>query len=66
MTFLWPHVLWFLLAVPGLVAAYVWLLRRRRTGVRYASVALVRAALGPRQRFRRHVPPLLFLLALTP
>jgi Ca-activated chloride channel family protein len=64
MTFLWPHVLWFLLAVPGLVALYLWMLRRQRTGVRYASLALVRDALGPRQRFRRHVPPLLFLLGL--
>src|SRR3982750_925191 len=64
MTFLWPHVLWFLLAVPGLVALYVWMLRRQHTGVRYASLALVRDALGPRQRFRRHVPPLLFLFGL--
>lgn len=65
MSFLWPHVLWFLLAVPGLVALYVWLMRRKRTGVRYASLSLVREAIGPRQRFRRHVPPLLFLLGLT-
>ncbi|MEP7205936.1 MAG: VWA domain-containing protein [Casimicrobiaceae bacterium] len=65
MNFLWPHVLWFLLAVPGLVATYVWLMRRKRAGVRYASVSLVRAAMGPRQRFRRHVPPLLFLVGLT-
>lgn len=65
MTFLWPHVLWFLLAVPGLVATYVWLMRRKRAGVRYASVSLVRAAMGPRQRFRRHVPPLLFLIGLA-
>jgi Ca-activated chloride channel family protein len=65
MKFLWPHVLWFLLAVPALVAFYVWLMRRKRTGVRYASLSLVRDALGPGQRFRRHVPPLLFLLGLT-
>ncbi len=65
MTFLWPHVLWFLLAIPGLVAFYLWLLRRKRTGVRYASLSLVREALGPGQRVRRHVPPLLFLLGLT-
>src|SRR5512141_2044829 len=65
MTFLWPHVLWFLLAIPVLVAFYLWLLRRKRTGVRYASLSLVRDALGPGQRVRRHVPPLLFLLGLT-
>ena len=65
MNFLWPHVLWFLLAVPGLVALYVWIMRRKRTGVRYASLSLVREALGSRQRFRRHVPPLLFLIGFT-
>ncbi|MDQ6618164.1 MAG: VWA domain-containing protein [Pseudomonadota bacterium] len=65
MSFLWPHVLWFLLLVPGLVALYLWLLRRQRTGVRYASLSLVREALGTGQRFRRHVPPLLFLFGLT-
>ena len=33
--------------------------------MRYANVGLVKAAIGPAQRFRRHIPPLLFLLALT-
>src|SRR3954471_1538579 len=66
MKFLAPELLWLLLAVPALVAAYVLLLRRRNvTAVRYASLALVRHALGPGQRFRRHLPPLLFLCALT-
>ena len=64
MSFLWPHVLWFLLAVPGLIALYLWMLRRQRTGVRYASLALVRDALDMRHRFRRHVPPALFLIGL--
>jgi Ca-activated chloride channel family protein len=49
-----------------LVAAYVALLRRKqKVALRYASLTLVREALGPRQGFRRHVPPLLFLLALV-
>jgi Ca-activated chloride channel family protein len=66
MTFLWPGMLWLLLAVPALVALYVWLQRRKRKGaVRYASLDLVHAAIGPGQRFRRHIPPALFLLALT-
>ena len=65
MTFLWPNMLWFLLLVPALVAGYVWLLRRQRTGVRYASLTLIRSALGPGTRYRRHVPPALFLLGLT-
>ena len=65
MTFLWPQALWLLLAAPVLVGLYVLLLRRRKkAAVRYASLGLVREALGSGQRFRRHVPPLLLLLAL--
>jgi len=65
MTFLWSDVLWLLLGVPVLIAIYFVLLRRRkRVAVRYTSVDLVREAIGPWQRFRRHVPPLLFLLAI--
>jgi len=64
--FLWPEMLWLLLAIPALVAAYVYVLRRRKkTAVRYASLTLIRDALGPSQRLRRHVPPALLLLALT-
>jgi len=59
-------MLWLLLAIPLLVAAYVVVLRRRkRSAVRYASLTLIRDALGPGQRLRRHVPPALLLLALT-
>jgi len=65
MSFVWPQYLWLLLIVPVLVAAYIALLRRKKEAVRYANVGLVKAAIGPAQRFRRHVPPLLFLLALT-
>jgi len=66
MKFLWPEALWLLLAIPLLVALYVVLLRRKKkSAVRYASLSLVREALGPGQRFRRHVPPLVFLLAMV-
>jgi len=66
MTFLWSDVLWLLLGVPALIALYVLLLRRRkRVAVRYTNLDLVREAMGPWQRFRRHVPPLLFLLAVV-
>ena len=66
MTFLWPELLWLLLAVPALIGVYVLLLRRKKKRVlRYASLAMVRDAMGAGPRFRRHVPPLLFLLALT-
>ena len=66
MRFLWPEMLWLLLLIPALVGAYVIALRRRkRTAVRYASLTLVRDAIGPGQRLRRHIPPVLLLLALT-
>jgi Ca-activated chloride channel family protein len=65
-TFLWPEALLLLLTVPVLVAAYVRLLRRKRAAaLSYASLAVVKEALGPRQSFRRHIPPMLFLIALT-
>lgn len=65
-TFLWPQLLWLLLALPLLVLLYLWLLRRRqRTALRYASLSLVREALGKGPGWRRHVPPLLMLLALA-
>jgi Ca-activated chloride channel family protein len=65
LTFFWPQLLWLLLAVPLLVLAYWLLLRRKRqTALRYASLSLVKEAMGGRS-WRRHVPPVLFLLALT-
>jgi Ca-activated chloride channel family protein len=58
-------MLWLLLAVPLLVAAYVLLLARRKpAAVRVASLGALREALGPGQRIRRHVPALLLLAAL--
>jgi Ca-activated chloride channel family protein len=65
MSFVWPQYLWLLLVVPVLVAAYVALLRRKKIAVRYANLGMVKAAMSPTQRFRRHVPPLLFLLAIV-
>ncbi len=66
MDFLWPQGLWLLVAVPVLVVLYGFIVRRRaKAAVRYASIALIRGALSPGQRFRRHLPPLLLLLALT-
>lgn len=64
MSFLWPHHLWLLLALPLLPAAYLWLLRRpRRTAVRYSSLGVVNAAAA--RSWRRHVPPALLLLAFA-
>lgn len=65
MVFLWPTLLWLLLVAPLLVLLYWWLLhRRKKTALNYSSLSLVREALGPGQRLRRHIPPALFLLAL--
>jgi Ca-activated chloride channel family protein len=64
--FLWPEFLALLALIPVLAVLYVWLLRRRkRLAVRYANLALVREALGRGPGWRRHVPPILFLLALA-
>ena len=66
MKFLWPEMLLLLVTVPVLVAAYFWLLRRKReAALRYARLSLVKEAMGLRQTLRRHVPALLLLIALT-
>jgi Ca-activated chloride channel family protein len=66
MRFLWPDLLWLLLAIPALAAAYFYALRKKKkAAVRYASLILVRDAIGPGQAFRRHLPPFLFLLAMV-
>jgi len=58
-------MLWLLLIVPALVAAYFFLLRRKNeAALRYASLSIVKEAMGAGQKFRRHIPPLLFLVAL--
>src|SRR5947208_17075453 len=64
MTFLWPLMLFLLLLVPALVGGYVWLLRRKKKeALRYASLSLVKEAIGPGQTFRRHLPAVLLLLS---
>ena len=64
--FLWPQFLWLLLLLPVVVLMYVWMLgRRRKLAVQYASLSLVREAMGRGPGWRRHLPPLLMLLALA-
>jgi len=66
MTFAWPQMLWLLLALPVLVALYVFLMRRKKkAALRYPNLALVKEAMGGGQWLRRHLPPFLFLLALA-
>ena len=66
MSFIWPSMLWLLLLLPLLVALYLWLLaRKRKSTVRLASVNVAKLALGQGPGWRRHVPPLLMLLAVA-
>ncbi len=66
MVFLWPNMLWLLFSVPLLVLAYLWVLRRRKKhALSYASLGIVKEAIGPRHGFRRHIPPILMLAAVA-
>jgi len=66
MSFLWPTSLFFLVAVPVLLGLYIWSQRRRRKyALRYASLSLVKEALGRGPGIRRHIPPALYLLSLA-
>ncbi len=66
MSFLWPDLLWLLLLAPLLVLAYRWLLRRRQAmAVRFASLGLLRQAVGQDGAWRRHLPACLLLAAVV-
>ncbi len=63
MFFQWHQYLWLMLALPLLPVAYLWLLRRRtQVAMRFSHLGTVRAAMAGRS-WRRHVPPVLLLLA---
>jgi Ca-activated chloride channel family protein len=65
MNFLFPLGLWFILIVPILIALYIWAQRRRQKyALRYASLSLVKEAMGRGPGIRRHIPPALFLAAM--
>ena len=62
--FLSPLFLVLLVLLPVLIGLRMWLLRRRRSAVRYSSLSLIRDA-APRSSFiRRHLPFALFVLAI--
>ena len=66
MTFMWPQLLWLMVLVPVLVVVYMWLLgRKKKLALRYASLSIVREAMGAGPGVRRHIPPVLFLLAIA-
>jgi Ca-activated chloride channel family protein len=59
-------MLWLLALVPILVGAYVLAQRRRQKyALRYASLSLIKEALGRGPGIRRHIPAGLFLAGLT-
>ena len=61
-----PEALIFLLLLPIIAGLYIWMqTRRRQYAVRYASVSLLREAIGTGPGVRRHVPAALYILALT-
>jgi Ca-activated chloride channel family protein len=65
MNLLWPGFVALLILIPLIIAAYVWVLRRRkRFTVRYSSLSLVRAAAPSQSRWRRHVPFAMFVVSL--
>lgn len=66
MTFLAAWRLWLLLGVGALVGAWVASLQRRRTDtVRFTNVALLDVVAPQRPGWRRHLPAMLWLLALA-
>jgi Ca-activated chloride channel homolog len=61
-----PLYLLLLLLLPSLAGLYLFSqLRRRRYAVRFTNLDLLRQVMGPMPSFRRHLPPLLFLLGMT-
>ena len=66
MGLLWPTYLLLLAAIPLVVLVYVVVLRRRRRfAVHYSSLSLIRQAMPPSIRWRRHLPFVLIVLALA-
>lgn len=66
MSFLWIEMLWLLSLVPVLTGVYLLVQRRRKKyALRYASLSLVKEAMGRGPGIRRHIPPIIFLVSIT-
>jgi Ca-activated chloride channel family protein len=66
MSFTWVNMLWLLIIVPILVFCYIIIQRRRQKyALRYASLSLVKEALGRGPGKRRHIPAILFLTGVA-
>ena len=63
MTFLFMPALWLLLAVPPLVAAYIFVARRREKNA-FRFLPLLTGSRPGKMGWRRHLPPAMLLLAL--
>ena len=64
--FLWHYALVLLLALPVLAGAYVVLLRRKnKAALRYASLGLIREAIGPAAALKTHLAALLLFAGLA-
>jgi Ca-activated chloride channel homolog len=62
MSFSWPWALLALLIIPLVFAVWWWMRRRRRrAAIRVTSIALVRAAVPGRSRWRRRIPAALLV-----
>jgi Ca-activated chloride channel family protein len=63
--FLWPQMLWLLLAVPAVASAYIYAMRRRSaSAARFPGLA-PRTATRKAPAIVRYLPPILFLIALA-
>ncbi len=66
MTFLWLPLLWTIAIVPVLALLYILAQRRRKKyALRYASLTLVKEALGRGPGWKRHIPPALFIASIA-
>ena len=66
MTFLSPEYLCLLGLVPAAIAMYVFILgRKKREAVRFASLGVLKEAVGKSYWWRRHLPPAVMLVALA-
>ncbi|MCC6177213.1 MAG: VWA domain-containing protein [Chloroflexi bacterium] len=66
MSFEWPFLLYGLAFVPIMAALYVLAQRRRRAyAVRFTNLPLLREVAPRRAGYRRHLPPLFFLLGMA-
>jgi Ca-activated chloride channel homolog len=66
MSFLSPEFLWLLVGMPAIVLLYLFILnKKKQAALRYASLDIVKAAVGKGLWWRRHLPPAILFAALA-